>query len=326
MKSKLTQKKTQKIQKNNSSEFLRKTLKNYIISNKITKHIAVGCSGGVDSMVLLDLVKSLKDEQNLEIFCLHLDHSWHEASVQTEAFLKDYCTGNKLNFYSEKLAKNLKRTEEAARESRYSFFIEAGLKLQLENILLAHNLDDQAETVLFRIIRGSSTEGLKGIPQSRDLNESIKIHRPLLSIKKEDLIAYAQEHKVPYLEDPSNTDLKYSRNRIRAEIIPSSLKINPQSLENIDQLSKIITEEQDFLQLKIEEALRDLGDLPWDLEDFRKYHRALQRKILERTFTSNIGFCNDFIAAIEAGGFHKINFMKAKFFCIRQKKIKLEEF
>lgn len=284
--------------------------------------IAVACSGGIDSLVLLDALKGLYPA-NL-IYCLHLDHGLRKDSPLAIDFLDEYCKKNSIKFiYKQYKFGELKADEDTARKKRYGFFEEVCLQNGIKNLFLAHNLNDQAETVLFRLFRGTNSAGLQGIAPKRMLNGQITIHRPLLELSRLVIEEYAKLQKLEYIEDSSNQDLKYARNRIRSEILPHALEINSKALENIQLSSQIIKEEQDYLNSIIEKHLIELGDLPWDLNQFRTLDRILQRKILERTFTTNISFVNDFLEAIKQGGFHKINFAKDKFFVIKQKQIYL---
>lgn len=318
--------KQKSLRKKTSYQDLTDSVQSYLRKHSLTnKKFAVACSAGVDSLLLLEIISNFKIP---ELYCFHLDHSLREDSHEAVDFLEKFCKERKIKLVSKKLARGeIKADENTARKARYKFFSEAAKKHQINDILLAHNLSDQAETVLFRLIRGTATYGLSGIAMQRLIDENLKIHRPLLEICKEKIIETAKEIDLDFIEDSSNASTNYARNRIRLEILPQAKKINQKTEENINKLSQIISEEQELFSKLItatEEKLSSLAE-GWSLIEFRDLDRALQRKLLEKNFTTNIDFCNDFLAAIEKGGFHKINFAKGKFFTIRQKKIRLEE-
>lgn len=283
--------------------------------------LAVACSAGIDSLVLLRALQNF----SANLYCLHLDHALRSDSHLAREFLDDYCKSHKIHFIVKELKPgDLQANEKSARDARYAFFIEACLQAGIKDLFLAHNLNDQAETILFRIFRGTNTAGLQGIPSSRELSPQLTIHRPLLQTPRQVIKEYAHSNQLNFIEDSSNEDIRYSRNRIRKRILPEAEIINAQYLNNIQTLSELINEEQDFFSDCVDEALKKLGDLPWPLEIFKTFKRSIQRKILEKFFTTNISFVNDFLEAITQGGFHRINFSKDKYFTIKQKQIHLE--
>jgi len=323
---------------------LRNSLEDYINKNKLKeKKIGLACSGGVDSMVLLDLLVQLISKKNLYIY--HCNHSWHNRSHDIKVALKNFAENLGINFHSIDLDfSKLKKTEDQARKLRLDYFLERSASLNIEDLFMAHHLDDNAETILFRIIRGTAISGLAGIKEQNTFisqksendenaeigvplhahHQSLKIHRPLLSFTKAEIEEYANFKNTEYWEDPSNKSDIYARNRIRLNIFPEAEKINPKFKSNIQNLSNLIIEQENFIETITKNTIDDLGELPWSLEKFKTIHKAIQRRILAIFFTKNISFQNDFLAAIEIGGFHRINFEKEKFFTIKQKKIFLE--
>ncbi len=286
-----------------------------------TIKLGVACSAGVDSLSLLAALRP----RAKNLYCLHLDHGLRDDSYKAREFLERYCAEHEIKFLVKEFkAGELKTSEEEAREARYKFFQDACLQHDIKNLFLAHNLNDNAETILFRIFRGTSTSGLKGIPEQRSLEPDIIIHRPLLNTERCVIEAYASAQALTYINDSSNENLKFARNRIRSLILPEAQKINPKVLANIQTLANLVREEQEFIGAAVEQALKGLGELPWSLDGFRKLDQLLQRKILEKTFTTNISFVNDFLEAIKQGGFHRINYSKDRFFTIKQKQIHLE--
>ena len=145
-----------------------------------------------------------------------------------------------------------------------------------------------------------------------------------LGAARQEISSYANDNLNVFYEDPSNEDTKYHRNLIRHKILPNARDINPQAEKNIVKLSELIREEQDYFTDQVSSALASLGDLPWSLESFRLLPRTIKRKILEKTFCTQIKFTDEFLMAVDLGGFHRINFEKDKFFTIKQKQIHLE--
>lgn len=291
------------------------------------KSLAVACSGGVDSLSLLDVLSKLVSSENL--ICLHLNHGWREDSNQAQELLENYCHKKNIPIITKKFALGEMATNEnSARQARYDFFCQFCYQESISDLFLAHNLNDQAETLLFRLFRGTNTLGLSGILEQKKIftnqNFAITLHRPFLGSTRQEISSYANEHLQTVYEDPSNEDTRYHRNLIRLKIIPEALNINPQAERNITKLSELIREEQDFFIDQVNIAIEGLGDLPWSLEKFRLLPRTIKRKVLEKTFCTQIKFTDQFLDAIDSGAFHRINFEKSKFFTIKQKLIHLE--
>lgn len=300
---------------------LNKYFSSHFENNNSKKKIAIAVSGGIDSISLLYAISKLYPKELIN--CLHIDHGWHDNSHQAVNFLQEYCKDFGIEFHHRSYALGeMKQDENSAREKRYEFFISKCKELIIKDIFLAHNLNDQAETILFRVFRGTSTSGLKGIEVQKLIDQgNLNIHRPLINTKREDIETYFRNNKLQHIEDPSNSNVNYHRNKIRHQIIPLIDEINPSLLGNLKNLSQIVGEEQEYLKKQCQEAIKTLGDMPWDLQQFRLLDKAIQRKILENTFTSNIRFCNQFLDAINQGGYHKINYSKDTFFVIKQKQI-----
>ena len=299
-------------------------LLDYIQEQDLPK-IGIACSAGIDSMSLLAACSKLFEPSFL--CCLHYDHALRDDSHLADLFLADYCQRTQIRYHSERNHQSVK-DEDQLRTLRYNFFLKAASKLGLKHILLAHNINDNAETILFRLFRGTNSHGICGIPQKRELSEGsgIYIHRPWLKLSRDEISSYAQQLDLSYIEDSSNTNTHYARNLIRLEIIPQILKINPQAINNINIFASLIAEQNDYIQETLFTDFDNSQDpeLNWDLETFSQLPRLVQRKLLEKYFCSSIYFTSLFIEAIAKGGFHRINFTKAKYFCIRQKRIRLE--
>ncbi len=299
-------------------------LKHYLDSHELNgSKIAIACSAGIDSMVLLKAILEFYPADL--IYAIHVDHGWRKDSSQALEFLQEFCEANKVKllFYQFRYGE-LGKKENLARKARYEIFKDLCRKNEIHNIFLAHNLDDHVETILFRIFRGTNLKGLEGIPRARKLDDLTYIHRPLLHISRVLIEKFAELNQLEYVDDSTNQDLKFSRNRIRLKIIPEALKINKNVLNNVEILSKIVKQERNFIDKAVKQSLTELGELPWDLNRFRSLEPIIQRRILEKVFTPNISFVDTFLKCIVLGGFHRINFKKERYFAIKQKQIWLE--
>lgn len=178
--------------------------------------ITVALSGGLDSIVLLDLLVNLSRQWGWRLSAAHFDHRMREESGADAEWVRRLCDGLSIPTVVGR-APVVPAGEAEARELRYRFLYQAREELDSTWLATAHQADDQAETVLFRMLRGSGLVGLSGIPHNR----APSIVRPLLPFWRAELEAYADSRKLEYLTDPSNLDLRITRNRIRHELIPA---------------------------------------------------------------------------------------------------------
>ena len=216
--------------------------------------IVVACSGGPDSMCLLDLVTKLKDELNLNIIVAHVNHKLRSESEEEAKMVENYATENNIAFELLEITDyiNGNFTEEDARKRRYNFFNEIIKKYQASALLTAHHGDDLIETILMRLTRGSNLSGYIGIKEISQ-NENYKTLRPLLSITKDEIINYLKENNVPYRLDKTNEELKHTRNRYRHIVLPFLKKENPKVHEKYLKFSKELIEYDNFVNTYIKD-------------------------------------------------------------------------
>ncbi|MBU3547248.1 tRNA lysidine(34) synthetase TilS [Polynucleobacter sp. MWH-Jannik1A5] len=224
-------------------------------SPKSEKRIAVALSGGLDSVVLLDTVckAQAKNKTNYQIFAFHIHHGLQKPADDWLVFCEKLAKKYKIHFDFRLLHLNLDQengnVEARARVGRYEALADLCEEYGIEDLLLAHHQNDQAETVLLQLLRGSGVAGLSGMPASRGIsdNPGITLWRPLLNQSRKELEAYAKEHQLKWIEDPSNQDTKYRRNAVRKKIIPALEKIQPEALANMARSAELLSEAQVLL-------------------------------------------------------------------------------
>ena len=191
-----------------------------LIENNDT--IVVGFSGGPDSVFLVEMLKKLQDFFKFKIYLVHINHLLRgEDADADESFSYDYAKRNNLEIFAKRIPvkeiakKTGKTLEEVGREERYNFFSEIYNKVGANKIATAHNKDDQIETFLFRLVRGTSLQGLEGIKLKYN-----NIIRPISEIYKKDILEYLNKNKIQYKIDKTNFENEFTRNSIRLDLIP----------------------------------------------------------------------------------------------------------
>nr|WP_229649245.1 tRNA lysidine(34) synthetase TilS [Vibrio splendidus]MCC4880422.1 tRNA lysidine(34) synthetase TilS [Vibrio splendidus] len=181
------------------------------------RKVIIGLSGGVDSVVLAHALSVIADE-NMQVTCLHVNHGISDSSLQWQQHCESVAASFGFDFFAKQVnLKGARNLESVARDVRYDFFAE---HVCSESVLLtAHHLNDQAETFLLRLMRGSGVDGLCAMMPTRVFGDGTMI-RPLLDFTKDELIQYAKDSDLTWVEDESNSDSKYDRNFIRNEVMP----------------------------------------------------------------------------------------------------------
>jgi tRNA(Ile)-lysidine synthase len=220
--------------------------------------VLVAVSGGIDSVVLLDLLQRLVPDYGISLHVAHLDHGLRGASSSDDArFVERLAEERGLPIHTSRLEPgslgNHRKygREGAAREVRYAFLESVAAEIGVERIALGHTANDQAETILHRLTRGTGATGLRGIPPVRP-----PFVRPLIEATRDEIFTYAQERKLIWRIDASNVDASFTRNRIRHRVLPELETINPKAVEAICRGS--------LLAAEAEEASRFLVSTLWD--------------------------------------------------------------
>lgn len=248
-------------------------------------HLLVAVSGGLDSMVLLHLLRFRTSGLPLRLSVAHFDHGMRATSAADAVWLKGVCAAWSLPLVSGR-AEHALRGETAAREARHRFLQEIRSQVEADSIATAHHADDQAETVLFRILRGTGIAGLRGM---RPVTESGLV-RPLLSLWRRDLAIYARSARLRWRTDPTNLTRKPVRNRIRLDLIPALERHEPmsarQTLVSLADLAVQIEEVWEPLMTAAEEAIvgREGAAVLLAREGLRGYSSPLAARLLRRIF------------------------------------------
>ncbi|MFA6321460.1 MAG: tRNA lysidine(34) synthetase TilS [Candidatus Omnitrophota bacterium] len=285
--------------KSNLVERALKTVRNYAMLKRGDVVLAA-VSGGPDSIFLLYLLMKLKNKLGLkEIVVCNLDHGLRgEESRGDSCFVKKYALEHDLKFIHKKV--NLKSraygglsTEEAAREARYKFFNEAAAKANAGVVATGHTLDDQAETVLMRFIKGASLKGIVGISPVRSEGD-LKIVRPLIELEKKEIVEFLDSSGISYRIDRTNAEPIYFRNIVRGEIMPFLEKYNPRLKRVLFNLAEHLREDFEFIsaeKTRISRAIaRKSGSaVEINLRDIVVQPRAIQKEVLRDSLEKSGG-------------------------------------
>ncbi len=216
--------------------------------------VGVAVSGGADSMALLHLLLEARGELPLDLYVLHVDHGLRAGSTSEAEAVAGWASDLGLRWRVLSGCVDLEggvSVEAAARDARYRALDAAADDLGLSRILTAHTLDDQAETVLLRMLRGTGIKGLRAIGPQRG-----RIVRPLLAVRRQELRAYLRDRGVCWLEDPTNTDVRFDRNWLRAEILPRLEARRPGVAANLARLADLARDDEAALDAIADGALR----------------------------------------------------------------------
>lgn len=216
--------------------------------------IVVGVSGGPDSITLLTCLNKFKDYFEIKIICAHINHLIRKDSTEDEQYVENVCEKMGIKCYVkraevEKIAKEQKKgSEEVGRKIRYDFFDEVARKENANKIAIAHNMKDNAETMLLNIIRGSGLTGLEGI-QAEEYGKYI---RPLINCTREEIEEYCEKNNLQPRIDSTNKENIYRRNIIRNKLLPQLQELNPNIVESLSNLSKIVKVQNMHIKNEVE--------------------------------------------------------------------------
>lgn len=278
-------------------EKFKETIRKYGMLSEGEK-VAVALSGGADSVVLFYLLNRFVSKEGGSLVAAHLNHGLRgEESDRDERFVKELAGEMNIPFVSKKIDLKKIASEEslniqdAGRRERYGFFDSVMDRFGCNRVALGHTADDQAETVLMRLIRGTGIKGLGGIPPARD-----NVIRPLIEISREEIEACAKEEGIVYVEDSSNRERKYLRNRVRQELLPLLKEYNPGVCDELTHLSGIAREMEAYLDVEACRAFEGIrldedeeGVACIDAAGFNALPLPLRAKVVVKVFEALSG-------------------------------------
>ena len=272
------------------------TIKKYNLISKNDK-IVVAVSGGPDSMCLLHILLSLREEYNLELNVAHINHMIRENAIIDEEYVKAFCEENNVKLFVKKAdvlsisKENRIGTEAAGRKVRYEFFNEVKEMTSSNKIAIAHNKNDKVETVLLNLIRGTGTYGLIGIEPKNGI-----YIRPLLEIERKDIEEYCKINNINPRIDESNFQNIYNRNKIRNVVIPFIEKeFNPNIINTISRLSDIVKEEENYFNELVELEYKNIvieetnDYIKLNLREFNKINIVIRKRLIFYTINKLLG-------------------------------------
>ncbi len=292
--------------------------------------VIVGLSGGADSVTLLYALKELEKELEISLYACHIDHNLRgEESDRDRLFAEKFCEklSVPIRVFSVDVKGELKKhqsVEETARELRYKAFEEISLSLGAK-LATAHNACDNSETVLLNILRGTGLKGLCGIPPKRDY-----LIRPLIFCTREEIEGYIKEKGLEYVTDSTNFSTAYTRNKVRLEVIPKLLEINPSFHAGIGRMTSSLIEDSAFLENMAKEALekartdegvylaQPLSVLPKPI-----FSRVISLMLREKDIEPSALKINEIGEIIKLGK-GKINLEKNKFAVVKKGKAEIQ--
>lgn len=274
------------------------TCEEFIKQNNLFKPgeiIGVGCSGGSDSLALLHYLAQNQEKFDIEVVAIHVDHQIRENSYMDADFVKERAKDLGIRYYKfrvdvPKLAKEKGQgIEAAARDARYGVFKSLVQKGVVDKIALAHHTQDQAETILMHIFRGSGLAGAKGMEAVSD-----KIYlRPMLNTSKQEIYDYLNENHLEYMEDYTNEDNSYNRNFVRNVILKGVVERWPNAISSIVNFGKAVKEDDDYINTQVySDAIMTEDKLVKIPTSFFLYDKAIVSRLIFKALKS-IGINKD---------------------------------
>jgi tRNA(Ile)-lysidine synthase len=286
-----------------AKDFIKKVFTSLIsvIPSIENESLIVCVSGGKDSVVLLDALWYISGMVPLKIVVAHCNHNLRgEESEKDEQFVRGlgkkytvstYCTSVNVSAYSKKYKQSI---ELAARNLRYRFFERLAKEQSISSILTAHTKDDTVETLLFNLVRGTGMRGITGIPRKRELDDKITVFRPILPISREEISAYAEERQLEWREDSSNTNLSFTRNKIRHKLLPLlKEEFNPSVLDTLYRFVEFAKGAESIVSKSVESYLPHIvskksnSSLSIHLESFKALSLFLKGELLLRSIQNH---------------------------------------
>ena len=243
--------------------------------------VVVAVSGGPDSMALLSLISKLRNNLDLKIICAHVNHNVRSESDQEAIFVKDFCEKHDILFEMMKIEDySDDNFHNQAREKRYHFFETLIKKYHAKYLFTAHHGDDLIETILMRIVRGSTLRGYAGFLCVVE-REDYKIVRPLIHHTKEEIIHYLKQNNISWVEDQSNLKDVYTRNRFRKYVVPQLKSEDPNVHDKFYKFSNLLLQYSDYVDRQTQNIMPLVyKNHTLDLREFCLLEKLIQRNLL----------------------------------------------
>lgn len=261
--------------------------------------IVLGVSGGPDSMALLHLLASIRKAIDIEVICAHVNHNTgRPGQSEEQEFVKRYCKNNGIVFEGMTIEDyGDDNFHNEARSKRYHYFEQIVRKYQAKYLLTAHHGDDLIETILMRIVRGSTLRGYSGFSKRVEM-DGYTILRPLINVTKAEILEYTKKNRIVYAEDSSNSKDVYTRNRFRKYIVPEFKKEDKNVHQKFYKFSKTLLEYNDYIDKQVEKIIpRVLPHNILNIEEFNKLDKVIQMKViyyfLEKTYQDDLMLITD---------------------------------
>lgn len=282
-------------------DMMKKVL-DFVNKNKILEHgdsVILGVSGGADSVCMLHLLNSIKEDLGIELTVVHVNHGIRGIEAEQDAEFVEHISkelGVECKIFHidvPSIARNRKISEEeAGRIERYAVFESVAQEIGANKIAVAHNLNDNSETVLFHLFRGSGLKGMTGIPVKRG-----KIIRPLLCLTRKEIEEYLEKHRLDYCIDSTNKETEYSRNKLRLEILPYIKEnINSKAEEHIVNTAQSLREVYDYIEYQTDEAYENYVKNNIILNEAKDLPSVILKEVVRRWIFNNTGSLKDITA------------------------------
>ena len=256
--------------------------------------LVLGVSGGPDSMTMLYVLNKLSNELHFEMVVAHINHGIREEATEDEQYVEKWCKKLEIPFFVlhcdvKEMAKLQKiGIEEAGRKARYEFFNEIAKRCGANKIAIAHNKNDNSETIIMNLMRGSGSKGLCGICSKQG-----RYIRPLIECSREEIEEYCKKENLQPRIDKTNFENEFTRNKIRNLVIPYIEKeFNPSIIDSLERLSKIMQEQEEYIQQEVEKqyqkvlieeiksAENEYNSIVLNLKLFNEESKLIEKKII----------------------------------------------
>ncbi|BAZ05172.1 tRNA lysidine(34) synthetase TilS [Calothrix sp. NIES-3974] len=276
------------------------------------QRILMAVSGGQDSLCLAKLMVDLQPKWDWQLGIIHCDHRWRSDSQANGEHVREIARGWGIAFYLEVTPMEL-GSEAVARDWRYGVFLQTAQAHAYTSVVTGHTQSDRAETLLYNLLRGSGADGLQALTWQRQLSPEVSLVRPMLTISRSQTGQFCQEMDLAVWEDTTNTDLKYTRNRIRQELLPYlQAHFNPQVEVALGRTAELlqadvecwqaqaeldlqlVLENHHEIDVKLDGTTSPVFTLKLNCQKLRKLHLSRQRRVMRKFLLEYLGISPNF--------------------------------